>query len=222
LLGLSRVLTRRWMIGVNASHSFEQGYLTEPYKVISLVDPGSGLTVGQLTDQRPARRNRTDVLASSVYHLATDVLYVSYRYYWDDWQVRSNTVDLKYRHELHSGNFFEPHLRFYSQTAADFFTFGLASGAPLPQFATSDTRLGTLHAVTIGATYGFRIPDHPGEWTVRAEYMGQYGNGNGNGNSAGEGDDDRPAKDTIGVQRPASNFPRVNIGSLVIGYSIQF
>jgi hypothetical protein len=76
--------------------------------------------------------------------------------------------------------------------------------------------------VTIGATYGFRIPDHPGEWTVRAEYMGQYGNGNGNGNSAGEGDDDRPAKDTIGVQRPASNFPRVNIGSLVIGYSIQF
>ena len=100
MVGFSQILSRRWMVGVNGSLSVEDGYLTEPYKVVSLMDPSSGLTVGQITENRPTRRNRRDILTSSVYHLTRDILYLSHRYYWDDWGVTSNTVDLKYRHEL--------------------------------------------------------------------------------------------------------------------------
>jgi hypothetical protein len=208
LLGLSRVLTRRWMLGVSAAHGFEQGYLDEPYKVVSLIDGATGLTTGEVADSRPTRRNRTSVLGSSVYHFTSDVLYVTYRYYWDDWQVRSNTVDLKYRHELHDGAYFEPHLRAYAQSAGEFFTFGLVDGTPLPEFATSDMRLGPLRTVTVGGTYGFRIPDQPGEWTVRAEFMSQFGNGH--------------PSDAVGVQKNFDLFPTVGIGSLLVGYSVQF
>ena len=78
----------------------------------------------------------------------------------------------------------------------------------LPELATADYRLGALRSATIGATYGFRIPDRPGEWTVRAEYIGQFGN--------------RHPADAVGVQRQFDLFPTVNIGSLLIGYSVEF
>jgi hypothetical protein len=208
LVGISRVLTRRWLVGVDASRMQERGYLTEPYKVVSLLEADTGSPVGELTDKRPGTRRRTDVLASSVYHLATDVFYSSYRYYWDDWGVRSHTLDLKYRRELQRESYLQPHVRLYTQTPADFFRFGLIRGSPLPEFATSDYRLGPLHSATLGATYGFRIPRRPGEVTVRAEYMRQWGDGHPRG--------------AVGAQRGLDLFPPLNVASLVVGYSVGF
>jgi len=208
LVGISHVLTRRWMVAVNAAHTAESGYLTEPYKVVSLLDRRTGFTVGQLTEKRPSTRNRSDILTNSVYHLTDDVLYLTYRYYWDDWGVRSNTFDVKYRHELEDNRYLQPHVRFYSQTPAEFFQFGLIKGLPAPNFATSDYRLGPLRTLTIGTTYGFQLADYPGEFSLRAEYIRQWGDGH-------------PA-DAVGVQRTFDLFPSLSIGSLTAGYSIQF
>jgi uncharacterized protein DUF3570 len=161
-----------------------------------------------LTEQRPDTRNRTDVMGSTVYHFTRDVLYLSVRRYWDDWNVRSETVDFKYRREIQEHTYVEPHLRFYTQTQASFFRSGLIAGDPLPQYATSDERLGALRTGTVGATLGFHLSDYPGEWTIRGEYIGQFGPGHpGN---------------VVGVQREYDLFPTVNIGSLVLGYSISF
>lgn len=208
LVGVSRVLTRRWIVGVNATRTVERGYLTEPYKIVSLLDPVSGVNVGSLTENRPSTRDRRDVLTSSVYHLTEDVVHVSYRYYWDDWGVRSHTMDVAYRHELGDENYLEPHVRYYAQTQASFFRFGMINGAPLPDFATSDYRLGPLRTATVGATYGFHLPSYPGEWSVRAEYLAQFGNGH--------------PHDAPGIQRTFDLFPTLSIGSLVIAYSVEF
>lgn len=208
LVGVSQILSRRWMIAVNGSRSLETGYLTEPYKVVSLMDPGSGLLVGQITERRPGRRERSDILTSSVYHFLRDVLYLSHRYYWDDWGVRSNTFDLKYRHELQDSVYVQPHLRYYAQSPADFFRFGLVQGDPLPAFLSSDERLGPLRTATVGAMLGFTLPGTPGEWSVRAEYIRQFGKGH--------------PDYVTGVQRDFDLFPPVNIGSLVVAYSLAF
>jgi hypothetical protein len=207
MVGISRVLTRRWMVSVNASRTRERGYLTEPYKVVSLVDPTSGETTGQLTERRPPTRDRTSIFTSSVYHLTDDVVYLSHRYYTDDWGVRSNTIDLKYRRELGDDRYLQPHLRYYSQTRADFFTFGLPAGTSLPEFATSDFRLGALRTVTFGATYGFRIPNWPGQLSARGEFLVQWGNGH--------------PPEALGIQRQFDLFPPLGIGSLLVGYSIE-
>lgn len=175
MVGLSQVVTRRWLLGANCSRTTEDGYLTEPYKVVSLVDGVSGHTSGELKELRPRTRDRRNVLISSVYHHATDISYLSHRYYWDDWGVRANATDFKYRHELSERAYLQPHVRFSAQTAADFFHYGLIDLAPLPRYATSDFRLGALKSVTLGATYGFQLGAIPGEWSTRLEYLGQWG-----------------------------------------------
>ncbi|MFN7954116.1 MAG: DUF3570 domain-containing protein [bacterium] len=208
IAGVSRVLTRRWLVGVTGSYTSEQGYLTEPYKVLSLVDPLTGLPTAERTESRPTSRSRFSVLGSSVYHFDEDVLHLSYRYYGDDWSIRSHTVDLAYRAELGGSVYLEPHLRYYTQSAASFFRFGLVDGEPLPEFATSDYRVGPLDSVTVGATLGFRVPHLAGEWSARAEYLGQFPDGH-------------PA-DAIGIERTYDLYPVMNIGSLVLTYEIKF
>jgi Protein of unknown function (DUF3570) len=208
LLGASRILSRRWMVAATATETFERGYLTEPYKLISLENALTGAPVGTLTDKRPSTRNRSSVLLSSVYHLSDDVLYTSYRYYWDTWSVRSHTIDLKYRHDLDEGMYLEPLLRYYQQSAARFYTVGLVQGSPLPDFATSDYRLGRLQTITVGGTFGFRPFDTPGEWTLRAQYMRQAG--------------DSSPPSAIGIQRRFDLSPPINIFAVVVGYSFNY
>jgi hypothetical protein len=208
LLGVSRILTRRWMVAVDGSRTHESGYLTEPYKVISLMDRATGQPVGELTDKRPSTRDRSSVLFNSVYHLTDDILYTSYRYYWDTWSVRSHTIDLEYRHDLDGGMYAEPLVRFYKQTASNFYTVGLVQGAPLPDFATSDYRLGPLQTITIGGTFGFHPEGSPGEWTLRAQYMRQAG--------------DSSPPNALGIQRRFDLSPPINIVAVVLGYSFGY
>lgn len=208
LVGVSRVLTRRWMMGVAAQRTWEKGYLTDPYKVLTLMEPDSGLSVGTVTEKRPTTRRRGSIQANSVYHLSRDVLYASYRYYRDDWSVTSHTLDAKYRHEMGGEVYLEPHARYYTQTAADFYRSGLIQGEPLPEYATSDYRLGRLETVTVGATVGFHLSDAPGEWTLRGEYIDQLGTAHPN--------------DVVGVKTQYDLFRPLNIGSLVLGYTVRF
>ncbi|HET9950514.1 MAG TPA: DUF3570 domain-containing protein [Candidatus Eisenbacteria bacterium] len=208
LVGISRVLTRRWLVGVAATRAWERGYLTEPYKVLSLLDPTSGLTVGQLTEKRPSTRVRGDIQASSVYHLSRDVLYTSYRYYRDDWSLKSHTIDTKYRHELGGQAYLEPHLRYYTQSAADFYHTALIQGEAIPDYATADYRVGHLQTGTVGATLGFHLFGSPGEWSLRGEYVGQFGESHPN--------------DVTGVQQDFNLFHPLNIATFVAAYSVGF
>jgi hypothetical protein len=214
MAGVSRVLTRRWLVGINASRSKERGYLTEPYKVVSVVDPATQQPLIHLAELRPSTRQRTDLLASSVYHLSRDILYISYRYYWDDWGLRSHTVDLKYRFELGT-TFLQPHLRTYTQTAADFYTLSLVNGDPLPAYASSDQRLAHFNSLTGGLTYGFRLPGHAGEFTVRAEYIGQFDRLHLNP-EIGEGEEEG------GTPVTPDAFSPLSIGTFTVSYSRSF
>ncbi|MFN8588617.1 MAG: DUF3570 domain-containing protein [Candidatus Eisenbacteria bacterium] len=206
LAGTSRVLTRRWLLGVTGTYSEDSGYLSDPYKLVSILDHTTGHTTSSLHERRPDRRLRRDLLASSAYHHATDVSYVSYRYYWDDWGVKAHTLDLKLRHDFDDKRFLMPHLRAYHQGPADFFSYGLRDDRPLPEFATSDYRLGTLNTATVGATLGFGLPDVPGQFTVRAELLRQWGKGF--------------PDEAIGSQRTYNLAPGVGIGTVMAGWSV--
>ena len=132
---------------------------------------------------------------------------LSYRHYEDDWGVRSNTVDARNRIPYDNDSWLEPHVRFYEQTAADFFHQGFRDNAPRPTYASADQRLGRLRTITLGATYGFRVGDLPGEWYVRAEYMGQFGKAH--------------PVDAIGVQRTYNQAPVMHVGSVVVGWTFE-
>ena len=87
--------------------------------------------------------------------------------------IDSHTVDVHYRWNLASG-YLQPHVRFYTQTAADFYHTVLFNGQPVPGFASADYRLGDFDGTTFGIKYGHET--HGGnEWSARLEWYQQTG-----------------------------------------------
>jgi len=197
LLGVTQVINRHTLMQLNFTYGMDDGYLTDPYKILSVVD-NTGTLVGTdpyLFEKRPDSRARQAIYWKTVHQFSEDVLNVSYRYYWDDWGIASHTLDLKYRAELGRGHYLEPHLRYYSQSKVDFYYYALPDGTS-PDYASADYRLADLDATTIGLKYGI-TRDENSELAIRAERYTQSSGG------------DAP-------------FPDVNANIIQLNYSLNF
>ena len=185
LIGFTQVLGRHSLLRVNYSYSDSSGYLTDPYKILSVVDPVSGEPVVRtpapgldgpdgvyLFEHRPDSRKRQSLYTELRHDFSGKVLSLGYRYSTDDWEVDSHTLEGRFRFPIGESSYLEPHARYYTQSAADFYRYSLADGAPLPEFASADARLADLDAFTVGLKYG-RKTAGGNEWTARLELYHQ-------------------------------------------------
>jgi hypothetical protein len=200
VLGVTQVVNRNLLVQLNYSLSNSDGYLNDPFKIVSLVDPISGDPVDRpptpgvdgpsheyLFESRPVERTKHSLFGQAKYYMAGKVLDASYRYMTDDWDIDSHTLDLRYRWPISDSSYFEPHLRYYTQTHADFYRTSLANGSPLPVNASADYRLGEFDAITFGLKYGWKT-ESGNEWNARLEMYSADGSVPGNlliGNQAG-------------------------------------
>jgi len=171
MLGFTQVINRRMITQFNYSYSMVDGYLTDPFKILSVVNQ-SGLTQDYLYEKRPDKRQKQSLYAQAKYHFDSTVLDLSYRYMWDDWKINSHTIDSRLRIPLSSNSYIEPHFRYYQQTAADFYQPFLQQADPLPKFASADYRIGEMNAYTAGIKYGITLQSG-NELSFRLEYYSQ-------------------------------------------------
>ena len=177
LLGVTQVMTRNWLSEFNLSFDRFTGYLNDPYKFISIIN-GAGGTTGYEYESRPDQRTRKSAYWENRVAWSSRISTASsLRYMTDDWGVRSDTAQLHLRWSLSNRNrYIEPTVRWYRQTAADFFTpFVLTTQKPTD--ASSDSRLAAFHAMTYGVKYAQKLPglgSRPeSEVSIRAEYYQQ-------------------------------------------------
>lgn len=176
LLGWTQVLGRKDLMQFNYVYGNESGYLSDPYKILSVVDGVTGDLVADpslryVFEKRPEDRTRHALYSRWSHQFDEDVLHMSYRFYTDDWGIDSHTVDAKYRWELGSRSYLEPHLRYYTQSAADFYNTSLLDGESV-QFASADYRLGDLTTTTLGLKYGYALSKQS-ELSLRVESITQ-------------------------------------------------
>jgi hypothetical protein len=176
VLGWTEVMTRRWLMQLNYAFDRQSGYQNDPYRILSLVDPLTGDPVQSLYESRPRQRQSQSFYWDNKLDLGPAISDLSLRYFKDDWGVSSKTAEFSERINLGSAFYVEPSVRWYSQSAANFFHYYLVSGQTLPAYATSDTRLGAFTAETFGAKLGF-ILNKRSELYLKAEYYSQAGNG---------------------------------------------
>ena len=175
IVGLSQVIDPLSVVQVNYSLSTSSGYHTDPYKILSVVGP-DGEPIRYVYESRPDSRTKHAVFTRyKRLMFARDVLDLSYRFMTDDWGVQSNTIDTLYRWNVGENRFIEPHLRWYSQTAADFYHVALDDGEETTvEHASADPRLGAFDGVTVGLKYGQTL-EGGSQWTARLEYYQQSG-----------------------------------------------
>ena len=175
LLGVTQVIDRSSLFQVNLSLSQADGYLTDPYKIVSVVDSSSGEPLRQVYENRPDSRLRSAIYSKYKKMLSNkDIFTASYRFMTDDWGVDSNTFDVTYRFRLGDRYYLQPHVRYYQQSEADFYRYFLVDGEPLPEEVTADYRLGEMDATTVGIKFGHDVYGSH-KWSVRLEQYVQSG-----------------------------------------------
>ncbi len=125
----------------------------------------------------------------------------------DDWEIDSHTFDFTYRYKIDNGYFIEPHLRFYEQTAADFYRYFLLDSEAVPEFVSADYRLGKLETTTVGIKLGRDIDDNHA-WSARLEYYLQTG--------------ESSPSEAIGQLTQQDLFPDVEAWILQFNYSFKW
>lgn len=216
LIGFTQVLGRSTVLRMNYSYSDSSGYLNDPYKLLSVVDPLTGDTLARTPplgaqgpsgiyryESRPDSRLKQSLYAEVKHAFGAPVAQFSIRYMTDDWGIDSQTAEARLRWPLGAASYVEPHLRYYTQNEADFYRSSLVAGQPLPQFATADFRLGNFDATTIGVKFGYRT-SAGNEWSTRLEYYQQSGT--------------IPRNQLIGNQARREQYPDLSAVIVQFGY----
>ncbi len=217
VFGVTQVISRNLLMQVSYSYSDTSGYLTDPYKIISVVNgttgdavpvipaPDNGPSHLNYFEHRPDSRAKHSLYTQGKYYMDSKVLDVSYRYMTDDWEIDSHTVDLRLRWPFGGDSYLEPHLRFYTQSAADFYRLSLTDGDPLPEYTSADHRLGDFDAITAGLKYGWKTSGG-NDMNVRLELYTQSG--------------DVPSSQLIGNQVGRDNYP--DLQAIIFQFGYQF
>jgi hypothetical protein len=158
--GLSQILTKNFIAGVNLQVITDAGFLANPYRSIRYLDPTNARGYSLASQVYPDTHTSTAVQVQAKYYLPYRAAITGlYRYYNDTWGVIGNTYELDYTHPIANKWIFEGRVRYYKQNAADFYS-DLFPFAGSQNFTARDQNLAAQDNTTIGAkvTYAF-LPD---------------------------------------------------------------
>ena len=211
VLSVAQVLDRKTALRLSGSVTRANGYLTDPYKVFSVVQPADSTDPGEpvtaLYENRPGWRQQNAVMAQMKRQVGGGAADVSYRFFWDDWGVHSHSVDLAWHVAFVRRTALIPRVRWYRQSAADFHVPFVVHGEPTPTYASADSRLAEFQALTFGM--GCLVPVKPGtNVSLSVEYYRQRG--------------DVPPPDVLGTSVPVELFPRLDVIMIRLGYAHEF
>jgi Protein of unknown function (DUF3570) len=154
--GVSQIITKNFITGVNLQVITDAGYLANPYRSIRYIDQSvRGYSLA--TQVYPETHTSTAVQVQAKYYLPYRAAVTGlYRYYRDTWDVVGNTYELDYTHPIRNKWIFEGRVRYYKQNAASFYS-DLFPFAGSQNFTARDQNLAALDNTTIGAkvTYAF-------------------------------------------------------------------
>lgn len=207
VLGLTEVMSRRWLMQLNYAFDMQNGYLTDPYRILSVVDSVSGEPVNNVYESRPGSRRTQSIFWDNKFDYGAFITDLSLRYFTDSWGIHSETAALSERVNVTRWLYVEPNIRWYHQSSASFFRNYLIDGQSLPAYASSDTRLEKFTALTYGLKLAVK-PTASTEIYLRGEYYRQNGNGH-------------PA-DAIGQLKQQNLFAGTNAAFVLLGATWDF
>jgi hypothetical protein len=158
--GLSQILTKNLIAGVNLEVITDAGYLANPYRSIRYLDPTNPKGYSLASQVYPDTRTSTAVQTQAKYYLPYRAAITgSYRFYRDTWGIIGNTYEVDYTHPIRNLWILEGRLRYYKQGSASFYS-DLFPYADSQNFMARDQDLAAQDNTTIGAkaTYAF-LPD---------------------------------------------------------------
>jgi hypothetical protein len=152
--GVSQIMTKSLIMGFNAEHISDEGFLNNPYRSIRFVDPTSdrGFSFGD--ELYPNTRSSTAYSINANYYLPyRAALYGDARVYSDSWGIEAKNARLGYL-QPYNNWLLDVFVRYYTQENADFYS-DLFSRPNEFNFMARDKEMSTYNGITAGMSLSY-------------------------------------------------------------------
>jgi len=158
-LGMSQVLTKNSLMGIDIETISDEGYLNNPYRSYRYFDsdPSQDNGDGIATEVYPETRTSTAVAVRGLYYLPYRAsIKGEYRYFNDSWGIDAHTYEVLYVHPFGRQWTLEGRVRRYSQSSADFYS-DIFSHKGAEDFMARDKELSTYTGMTYGGGVTYEL-----------------------------------------------------------------
>lgn len=179
IAGVTQLLDPRTSVTLNVGYGHSTGYHADPYRLIfKRVEIAPGIFLPRtFGENRPDTRDKWTIFTAlnRAFPAAHGALEASYRWFRDDFGVTAHTVELAWFQKFGERWMLRPAVRYYDQSAADFYRLDLNGTSFVPTdrpnpagpFYSADYRLSALRSHTLGV----KLVWTPGEaWTFDAAF----------------------------------------------------
>ena len=158
-VGVTQILTPRWLASVNLEAVSDTGFLGNTYRVARVF----GATV---PERHPRTRSSRAVKLRAIGDLGSrDAVRAEYRYFWDTWEVRAHTLEAGYSRYLGESFLADAFVRYYTQSAALFYSDNAQSETT---YVSRNRQLSEFDNVVLGGKLSFDWKKQPGRYDLKA------------------------------------------------------
>ncbi len=156
-VGVSQIVTRNLITGLDYEAITEEGYLQNPYRAIRYLSP-DGSTFITAPEVYPGTRTSNAIALRGKYFLPWRAsVSGKYRYFWDTWDIKAHTAEIGYTQPfLNDALMADFNYRYYTQTAASFYS-DLFPRENYQNYMARDKELASSynHSVGVAVSYDF-------------------------------------------------------------------
>ncbi len=154
---LTQVLTRNMIANINYEAVTDEGFLNNPYRQVRYLDPTAARGYSYEPELYPRTRTSSALAARAMYYLPyRAALKGEFRHFSDTWGISAWNTELAYTHPIKQGWTFDLKYRFYTQTAADFYS-DLFPRQSAQNFLARDKEMSSFDTHTVGAGVSYEF-----------------------------------------------------------------
>jgi Protein of unknown function (DUF3570) len=157
-LGVSQILTPRWLASINLEGIADSGYLGNPYRAARVFGAAVPENVPRTRSSRALNLRAIGDLGSR------DAVRTSYRYFWDNWGVKAHTVEGGYSRYVGESFLLDGFVRYYKQDKASFYS---DDAQVQNTYVTRNRQLGAYNGGTLGGKVTYSWKKVPGQYEIK-------------------------------------------------------
>ena len=164
-VGVTQILTPRWIASANFEAIADDGYLGSPYR--------SARVFGAFVPERnPRTRSSRALNFRANGDLGShDAVHASYRYFWDTWAIKAHTFEVGYSRYVGDRWLADATMRYYRQSHALFYSDNAQSETT---YISRNRQLSTFNDVGLGGKVTYAWPKLPGGYEVKVNGSYEY------------------------------------------------
>ena len=160
-VGVTQILTPRWLVSLNAEAVADSGYLGSPYRAARVFGAA-------VPERNPRTRSSRAIKLRSLYDtgqlVAGSSVRAEYRRYWDNWDIAASTTEFGYAQRLGAGWLVDGSLRLYTQGKALFYSDNAQAETV---YVSRNRQLSTFKSTALGARVSYTWPGLPPGFDVK-------------------------------------------------------